>query len=337
MQNTTVYQQLAQSLGQEKSQVVADIFKTLADENEAAVLMAASPPKTIQELATQTGLDESNVKDMIEPMFRKGLLFKSRKPDAERYYRVRNVMQFHDSAAVTVEPPAGLMALWHRWTKEEWPAICRSLDEIRPSPAVRVIPVNVTIDYNSQVLAIDDVANLVERARNIAVTKCSCRAITGCKHTLDACFQLDKAADYAIERGTGRQLTKPEAMKLLMACEEEGLVHTIGNSAEVGTVICNCCSDCCIYWTSIREGLGKFIAPSRFLAVVNEDECTGCELCIERCYFDAMHMVDGGGRAAVHAEKCLGCGLCQVVCTMQSISMEEVRPPTFIPAHAQGH
>ena len=34
---------------------------------------------------------------MIDPLFKKGLLFKSKKPDGTRYYRVRNVLQMHDS------------------------------------------------------------------------------------------------------------------------------------------------------------------------------------------------------------------------------------------------
>ncbi len=37
---------------------------------------------------------------MIDSLFRKGILFKSRKPDGIRYYRVRQVLQLHDSTAV---------------------------------------------------------------------------------------------------------------------------------------------------------------------------------------------------------------------------------------------
>ena len=54
--------------------------------------------------------------------------------------------------------------------------------------------------------------------------------------------------------------------------------------------------------------------------------------CVERCYFDAMHMGDDDGLAAVNEENCLGCGLCQVVCATEAIHMNEVRPQEFIPA-----
>jgi Pyruvate/2-oxoacid:ferredoxin oxidoreductase delta subunit/predicted transcriptional regulator len=332
MAEKTPYQQLAELVGVGDSETVPAIFETLADENEARVLLAAAPPATVAELSQRTGLEESAIQEMIDPLFKKGLLFKSKKADGERYYRVRNWMQFHDSSAVMLDPPPKMLDLWKQWTKEEWAGVSRKLEERLPSPALRVLPVNVSIDFNTQILALDDVKDLIDRAKNVAVTRCSCRAIDGaCGKPLEVCMQLDKAADYAIERGTGRKLSKSEAVDMLRLCEDEGLVHCVGNSSAVGHVICNCCSDCCINWTSIRDGLGKFVAPSRFRAAVVDDDCTGCELCVDRCYFDAMHMADDGGLAAVNEENCLGCGLCQVVCATDAIRMDEVRPRDFIP------
>jgi Pyruvate/2-oxoacid:ferredoxin oxidoreductase delta subunit len=333
MEKQTVYQQLAAGIGQPNSDTMAKIFQVVANQDEANVLLAASPPKTLAQLSEETGLEESTIEAMIDPLFKKGLLFKSRKPEGTRYYRVRSYMQWHDSSAVMNDPPEGLMALWKKWHDDEWTGASRQMEEHLKGPALRVIPVNLSIDYNSQILAIDDVSDLVERARNIAVTRCSCRVIDGaCGHELWNCLQLDKAADYAIERGTGKPLTKEETIKLLEDCEEEGLVHTTGANRAVGHVICNCCSDCCINWTSVRDGLGKFIVPSRFKAEIQRDDCTGCELCVERCYFDAMHMEEDGMYARVDEENCLGCGLCQVVCAPEAIQMAETRPEEFIPA-----
>jgi len=174
---------------------------------------------------------------------------------------------------------------------------------------------------------------LIEGARTIAVTKCSCRVIDGaCGKPLEVCMQLDRAAEYSIERGTGRPLTREQALRMLEQCEEEGLVHVAENKQGVGNVICNCCNDCCLNWTSIRSGLGKFVAPSRFRAAIQAEDCNGCELCVDRCFFDAMHMVEADTLAAVDQDKCMGCGVCRVVCPTDAISMELVRPQDFIPA-----
>jgi Pyruvate/2-oxoacid:ferredoxin oxidoreductase delta subunit/predicted transcriptional regulator len=328
MPGETAYAQLAELIGAGDSKIVPAIFETLADQNEAQLLLAAAPPASVSELSARTGFEESEIETMIDPLFEKGLLFKSRKPEGTRYYRVRSVGQFHDSSAVMLDPPQKMLDLWLQWMEEEWLEVTRR----HPRPAMRVIPVNVSVAFNSQILAFEDVKELIKKAGTIAVTRCSCRAIDGaCGKPLEVCMQLDKAARYAIERGTGRSLTDAEALDLLRKCEEEGLVHTSGNAKE-GHVICNCCRDCCINWTSPVLALEKFAAPSRFRAAVEEDYCTGCELCVDRCFFDAMHMEEDGLLASVADENCLGCGLCQVVCATDAIVMREVRPQAFIPA-----
>jgi heterodisulfide reductase subunit A-like polyferredoxin len=82
----------------------------------------------------------------------------------------------------------------------------------------------------------------------------------------------------------------------------------------------------------VRTGLGKFVVPSRFEAAVDADVCTGCEACLERCYFDALSMEGEDGTALVDAGKCMGCGLCLVTCPVDAIEFNEVRPPDFVPA-----
>jgi Pyruvate/2-oxoacid:ferredoxin oxidoreductase delta subunit/DNA-binding MarR family transcriptional regulator len=333
MQDKTLYTQLAEQIGAGESKVVSRLFETLLDESEAKLVLAAAPPATAEELAQRTGIDTARIGTMIDGLFRKGLLFKSKKPDGIRYYRVRHVLQFHDATAVMHDPPPKMLDLWKEYTRTEWEEQSKVYEALLPQAAMRVVPINVSLEPNSQILASDDVSKLIDGARNIAVTKCSCRVIDGaCGKPVEVCMQLDRAADYSIERGTGRKLSREEALRMLERCEEEGLVHVAENKQGVGNVICNCCRDCCINWPSVRTGLGKFVSPSRFRAVVDGDECNGCELCIDRCFFDAMKMVDGDTLAAVDEEKCMGCGVCRVACVVDAISMQVVRPQEFVPA-----
>jgi heterodisulfide reductase subunit A-like polyferredoxin len=109
-------------------------------------------------------------------------------------------------------------------------------------------------------------------------------------------------------------------------------VHVADNRRSLGHVICNCCDDCCINWASLKTGLGKFVAPSRFRASVEEEDCNGCELCLDRCFFDSLKMDEEDGLAVIDAEKCMGCGSCQVVCPTEAIRMEVARPEDFVPA-----
>ena len=55
-----------------------------------------------------------------------------------------------------------------------------------------------------------------------------------------------------------------------------------------------------------------------FEAVVDEEECTGCEDCVGRCPVGAISV---GEVAVVERDKCLGCGLCTGACSSESITM----------------
>lgn len=221
---------------------------------------------------------------MVESLFKRGLIFKARKGEEIKFYRVKSVPQMHDSTSLTPGLPRKILDLWKAYMQKEWPAYGQTITDFLPGSVMRVIPVNERVDPESRILAYDDVIKIIEGARSLSVTKCSCRVIDGsCGKPLEVCMQVDRAAEYNIERGTGRPLTKSEAIKIIKLCEEEGLVHVVDNRQTVGHVICNCCKDCCLNW-QIMKGPKKWVAPSRFVALVDSDLCTGCETCTERCF-----------------------------------------------------
>ncbi len=330
MTQKTVYEQLAELIGAGGSSIIPEIFKMLADEKEAAVLLAASPPATVGEIAEKTGMPAGDVEKMIDPLFKKGLLFISGKPGETRYYRVRTLFQFHDSTIVTEGVSQEFYDLWKKYHRTEFKTFFKSVESILDKSAVRVIPVNIAIDSSTRISPFEDVKRYVDEAQNLAVTKCTCRVIDGsCGKPVEVCIQINRAADYALQRGTGRKLSKEEAVELLKMCEQVGLVHTVFNNRSLGHIICNCCNDCCINWPGPRTSAVNFAAPSRFAAVVDPERCSGCETCLERCYFEAITMEDG--IAQIHQENCMGCGLCAVTCPDEAITLSEIRNEDFIP------
>jgi len=331
MTDKGLYQQLAEGIGAGESKLIPRIFEALIDESEARVLLAAAPPATIDEISEKTGSPGDNIEKMIDPLFEKGLIFKSKKEGATRYYRVRSVPQLHDATALYLDASRDFLDLWKDYMATEWDEYGRKLEAILPQAAVRVIPVNISIQQQTQILTFDDVKGIVEGARNLAVAKCSCRVIDGkCGRPLEVCIQVNRAADYAIERGTGRKLSKEETITILKMCEEEGLVHVADNRREPGHVICNCCDDCCLNWPSIKAGSKRWVVPSRFEAVVDAELCSGCETCLDRCFFDAISIEDD--ISVVDPEKCMGCGVCTVTCPSEAMSLKEIRPADFVPA-----
>lgn len=330
MSEQSYYQELAASIGAGTSPIIPKIFAKLANETEAQLLLAASPPATVEELAAKTGLSESEVARRVEELFHRGLIFKSMKDNVMRYYRVKSVPQMHDSTALIPGLSREVLDLWKEYMDTEWSDYGHKIMDMLPGSIMRVVPVNEGIQSESRVLPYDDVVKIIEGARTLSVTKCSCRVISGapCNKSLEVCMQVNRAAEYNIERGTGRALSIEEAKKILRMCEEEGLVHTVDNRQVVGHVICNCCNDCCLNW-AVMKGPKKWVAPSRFTARVDEDTCIGCGTCVDRCFFNAIEL---GETARVDETKCMGCGVCTVTCPTESMRLIEVRPDDFVPA-----
>jgi len=331
MSDMTLYQQLAESIGFGQSKMVPKMFAMIADEDEAKFVLAANPPGTVEEIAARAGLPVEKAEKMADPLFRKGLLFKSKKPGPQQYYKLRNYVQFHDGTVLTPGISREYLDMWKEFEKVEMPIYHEMMFKAGSKPLMRVIPVNVLVEAKPHVMIFEDIRDMIDKAQVIAVTHCSCRTISPRPEIpLEVCMQLDKAASYAIDRGTGRDLTKKEAIELLQMCEEKGLVHTVTNTRSLGTVICNCDGKVCGNWPD-KKHAKLFTAPSRFIAVVDSDSCTSCETCMDRCFFDAIHMNGPNGTAAIDEEKCMGCGLCMITCPVEAISLKEVRAVEHIP------
>ncbi len=111
-----------------------------------------------------------------------------------------------------------------------------------------------------------------------------------------------------------------------------GLVHLTENKAGIGTVICNCCNCCCIGLPYARNAdTNGLLVPSRYRAVVDENACTGCGICVDDCPMDAM-ILNESNLAEVNVEACIGCGVCTHACPTDAIGLKVVRTADFIPA-----
>ena len=56
------------------------------------------------------------------------------------------------------------------------------------------------------------------------------------------------------------------------------------------------------------------------MSKVDEDACTACGTCFERCKFNAIVVEDF---ARIDEDKCVGCGLCVITCPEEAMKMEQ--------------
>jgi len=309
----------------------------LCNEEEAGLLL--NMPATLEELAEKSGRAPEELKPVLHELFIRGVVFERVKEGTLRYYRPRDLIQFHDASILWPEAPPEFLLLWQDFMETEYLELSKMIAEMDLAAVTRVIPVEQAMEGGgSKVLPFDSAMGILEQAERLAVTKCTCRLTANkCESPLEVCIQLDRAADYALKRGTGRELNLEEAREILKKSAEAGLVHVTDNRATHGHIICNCCSCCCIVLPVIlRTRKRVLLAPSRFLPAVDADGCTLCSTCVEICPVQALSLEDAGQGDAllVNQDLCLGCGQCAYQCPEDAIAMEEVRNPDFIPGAA---
>jgi Pyruvate/2-oxoacid:ferredoxin oxidoreductase delta subunit len=326
-----VYQELASRIGLGESKIAPRLFRMLADDTDVKVLFAL--PGTVSDVAAKTGLVPEEAEKRVRELFVKGLVFPSHKTSPPSYRMCRDLVQFHDATILWEGAPREFLDLWQEFMETEWPELASRFSKMLPKPFTRVVPVNVAVQARTHILDFESVREIVNKAKVLAVTKCTCRLTAHkCDRPLERCLQVNNAASYSLARGTGRKINAQEALEILRMAEEEGLIHVTTNRHEVDHFICNCCPCCCQTMPILIKGGIRVVDPSRFRAEINRELCTGCGNCHQRCYFGAVSWDDGeGSTSVVTAEKCMGCGLCAVTCPADAIELVETRPEVFVP------
>ena len=333
-----VYDQLAERIGQSHSKFIPDIWRLMVTPEQAEALLAL--PGTAEEVGQRLGISPERAAELLKQAFRMALAVPRQREGKEVYRLVRHWGEFYESAHTAVsligEP---LADLWRKWRLTEGWAEHRASELKSPKPD-RVLPHLDAVEDPSALLPLEDLAAVVRGARAIALVDCPCRLIMRrCSHTVETCFQFDRAAEVVLQRESGRQVGPEEALDLMRAFGREGLIAQVGNSPKMLN-ICFCCNDCCVvYQPHIAFGY-EMAVPSRFQCVVEADRCTGCQDCVERCPFGAMSVqpVPGSRRlkAAVEADKCYGCGVCVFSCEEGALTLHAVRGPEHIPSAGPG-
>jgi ferredoxin len=214
---------------------------------------------------------------------------------------------------------------------------------------IRIIPVDRRVRVPDEfILPSQSVEEIINKFDEIAVGHCFCRQrrqVLGEPCTTDApvinCFSFGKSARYTSTQGFSRMVSKEEALRIMKEAEEAGLVHKAfhpnSKEARPETSICNCCKDCCDTLRLWRDGAFPLINSTYHLSMIDQDVCSGCGVCVERCPTDAIKLNDEG-IAERDEDACFGCGVCARFCPEGAISLKEglrrvtILPPRLRPA-----
>lgn len=302
-----------------ESGVEIKILKRLFTEEEAELAVCLTPlPEEPSQIAVRAGIEEKGLEDKLHAMSVKGLIFRSRRQGNNHYNTAPFMIGLYEYSVKMIDKE--LAALFKEYYDTAF------MDEMGASniPGFKVIPVDEAVEPDTALLPFHQLKESIKAARKIAVTECVCRKEArllgeGCDHPIESCLSFGAAAEYYIENGMGREVTADEAIKIVEEADESGLVHAGANSKHLSN-ICNCCPCCCASMKGItKKGHDKRkYMNAMFEALVDEDSCTSCEVCVERCPVGAISMED---IAVVDRDKCLGCGLCAGTCPAESITL----------------
>ncbi len=299
------------------------ILKRLFTPQEAEVAMTLTMlPEPDDAIAQRTDRDPEELKAILESMAAKGLIFRISKRDRNLYSAAQFVIGIWEYHLNSLDE--GLV----RDVNEYMPTLLKKGWLETKTKQLRVVPVSRSVSAEMAVTPYEAAEEIINAQKKIVVSPCICRKEQkligkGCDKPMETCLCFGAAAYFYEKNGLGRSIDKAEALSILKAGVEAGLVLQPGNQQKP-TNICMCCGCCC----GILKNLKTLDKPARtvhtnYFAQVDEEACIACEACVERCQMDAISVDDA---AHIDLDKCIGCGLCVTDCPTEAIQMVQKAP-----------
>jgi ferredoxin len=346
--------------------IIRNVIGNHEEELDFVTAFAKKPSQTMEELKQSTGLPEEEIDRLATSLAGKGLIFNQPNSAGVMVYRILplmtvGVLEYKFMGDLKGDDKEKELAqLFEKLIAEVREQIQANYDNLVPMfksapPVDRTVPTRTTEDGKPiRVISLDKkvdvpeefvlpsqtVEEIIEKFDDIAVGHCFCRQrhkTLGDTCELNApmltCFTFGKSARHVVAQGFAKMVTKEEALKIMKEAEEVGLVHKAfhpgSNVSRPETSICNCCKDCCDTFNFWREGALPLINSTYYLSVIDQDLCTGCGVCVERCPTDAITLNDEGVAERDEAS-CVGCGICARFCPEQAVSLKEGLRRVFV-------
>ena len=313
---------------------------------EEAAFLTGLPfnAKSLEELASEKGMEPAQLAPKLKEYAGKGMIFESVRGDSVRYrlsdamfaLMRANLWPGKDDERTKKAAPHINKYFLDGWA-DQW--------KEAHTKGLRAVPIDETIEDTRQILPYDDIIQIVDDYDYYSVSACPCRHrhqldpdMRDCDHPMEACLHFDDLGRYIVANGQGREITKEETFEILRKSADSGLVHGVANYQKRPDTICNCCSCCCLMFEPFHKLGHDAMCPSNYKVTVDASTCKGCALCVKRCPVDALQLKVSaeannkfGKVAVVDSDLCVGCGVCVHKCPADSIVLVQneqvVEPP----------
>jgi len=300
------------------------LAKLFSEEDAALASTLGMEPRSLAWIADQHRLSEAEAKQHLIGMVKRGLIdIKREEGVGFTFHLIPFVVGFYERQNAKIDKE--FAELFEQYYHESFHRTMLSEPSVH-----RIIPLEKAIPVDIDVMPYEKASTYLDQAQSWGVLDCICRVQKrligqGCDHSVKNCLVFSPKPNAFARSEEIEPLSREEALGVLAEADREGLVHSVNNAQSEVYYVCNCCTcSCGVLRGMVEYGSENSMARSDFYARVEEEDCTGCESCLERCQFHAMSMVEG--LCEVDRMACYGCGLCVSACETNALSLVQKRP-----------
>jgi len=296
------------------------VSKIFDEESAQVFLKMEHGYQTAQIYALKQGISEEEAKKSLDTCCNKGLIFRRHRNNGDEYATFPFVAGFLEWQAKNTNKKWLMQTCLYMVTSN----FGKRMSQVMPF--YRSVPRHPEMVEGSKILPYDNIDLILNRHKRFAVAPCMCRTMykmkpfNPCNHPIETCIETDDYADFYIETGIGREITREEARQIIMDGEHDGRVINVTNSKE-GENICSCCKCGCgmLYLKTKYPGPSGELW-SNYYSHWNEEKCIKCGACYSSCPFGYLK-TDKHGNIIINTKLCLGCGLCVGKCKTKALTL----------------
>ena len=271
---------------------------------EVMLKMELRKPKTTAEIAKLTGKSEERIVELLTDAANHGIVeYNYENPKHEKQWYVQLFV-----------PGIAEMTNMVLWQVEKYPELADSFNKMTFLPlegkthlippggdgvGMHVIPVEKAIPAKNESASIEHISHWLDKYDgHFSVGYCSCRNARRLfgegsgEIQDDCCIGLGDIADYLVETGKGRYITREEVLQICQRAEDNGYVHQVTNIDGSDKIfgLCNCDLGVCFALRTSQYFNTPNLSASAYRAHVDKDNCVACGKCVEVCPAGAVKL-----------------------------------------------